>query len=144
MHHHRFEVLDSFRGSALFVVVHHMHWQGSFTDWAFFRGSDLFVEFLCSAGLSSRTDMPQREPGVSSHCSPDFPLFYSLASVHAGPFRLYGRRKMAMAHKTVGFSFNNAPLHKAMHWANCSTRVDSGLDPWTNASHSTPRLEYQY
>jgi len=43
----RFEALDSFRGlAALFVVIHHMYYLGSITEWSFFRHSALFVEFF--------------------------------------------------------------------------------------------------
>ena len=43
----RFEVLDSFRGlCALFVVFYHLHVAGSVTEFAFFRGSSVFVEFF--------------------------------------------------------------------------------------------------
>lgn len=43
----RFEVLDSFRGiAALSVVIFHMHYIGSITEYGYFRGSYLFVEFF--------------------------------------------------------------------------------------------------
>ena len=43
----RFEVLDAFRGiCAISVVVFHMSLVGSITEWAFFRGSSIFVEFF--------------------------------------------------------------------------------------------------
>lgn len=43
----RFYVLDSFRGiAAVFVVIHHMHYIGSITEWNFFKNSDLFVDFF--------------------------------------------------------------------------------------------------
>ena len=44
---HRFHVLDSFRGlAAIFVVMFHLHFAGSITELAFFRGSHLFVDFF--------------------------------------------------------------------------------------------------
>jgi peptidoglycan/LPS O-acetylase OafA/YrhL len=44
---HRFNVLDSFRGlAAIFVVMFHLHFVGSITELAFFRGSHLFVDFF--------------------------------------------------------------------------------------------------
>lgn len=47
MAQHRFQVLDSFRGiAAVFVVIHHMHYQGSITEFSFFKESSLFVEFF--------------------------------------------------------------------------------------------------
>ncbi len=43
----RFYVLDSFRGlAAIFVVMYHSHYLGTATQWSFFRGSGLFVEFF--------------------------------------------------------------------------------------------------
>jgi len=43
----RFIVLDSFRGIfALCVVVFHMHYLNSITDFLFFRNSNLFVDFF--------------------------------------------------------------------------------------------------
>lgn len=43
----RFIVLDSFRGIfALSVVLYHLNYVGSITEWDFFRGSHLFVEFF--------------------------------------------------------------------------------------------------
>jgi len=43
----RFAVLDSFRGiCALSVVIYHMHLLDTITEWVFFRGSYLFVEFF--------------------------------------------------------------------------------------------------
>ena len=43
----RFEVLDSFRGlCAIFVVIFHMKIVGAFTQYSFFRGSDIFVQFF--------------------------------------------------------------------------------------------------
>tara|TARA_B110000438_G_scaffold224917_1_gene218871 strand:- start:2461 stop:3549 length:1089 start_codon:yes stop_codon:yes gene_type:complete len=43
----RFEALDAFRGlCALSVVVFHMRFIGSITEFDFFRGSELFVEFF--------------------------------------------------------------------------------------------------
>lgn len=43
----RFYALDSFRGiCALFVVVFHAHILGTFTELAFFRRADIFVEFF--------------------------------------------------------------------------------------------------
>lgn len=43
----RFEVLDSFRGlAAIFVVIHHMHYVGSMSEWSFFESSGLFVELF--------------------------------------------------------------------------------------------------
>lgn len=43
----RFESLDAFRGlCAVSVVVFHMDVMGSFTEWEFFKGSDIFVEFF--------------------------------------------------------------------------------------------------
>lgn len=43
----RFEVLDSFRGiAAISVVIFHMHYIGSITEYDFFRSSYLFVEFF--------------------------------------------------------------------------------------------------
>jgi peptidoglycan/LPS O-acetylase OafA/YrhL len=43
----RFRALDSFRGLfALSVVIYHMDIVGTFTDLAFFRHADLFVEFF--------------------------------------------------------------------------------------------------
>jgi peptidoglycan/LPS O-acetylase OafA/YrhL len=43
----RFKVLDSFRGlSAIFVILFHMHYIGSFAELPFFKNSYLFVEFF--------------------------------------------------------------------------------------------------
>lgn len=43
----RFEALDAFRGiCALSVVVYHLGLKGSITEWAFFNGSAIFVEFF--------------------------------------------------------------------------------------------------
>lgn len=43
----RFKSLDAFRGlCAISVVVFHMDVMGSFTEWEFFKGSDIFVEFF--------------------------------------------------------------------------------------------------
>ncbi len=43
----RFDVLDSFRGlAAIFVVMFHLHFVGSITELAFFRGSHLWVDFF--------------------------------------------------------------------------------------------------
>lgn len=43
----RFETLDAFRGlCAIFVVMSHMHLAGSITEYSFFRGSGIFVEFF--------------------------------------------------------------------------------------------------
>ncbi len=43
----RFEALDAFRGlCAIFVVLSHMHFAGSISEYSFFRGSGIFVEFF--------------------------------------------------------------------------------------------------
>jgi len=43
----RFEALDGFRGlCALSVAVFHLHWLSSISEWGFFRGSAIFVEFF--------------------------------------------------------------------------------------------------
>ena len=43
----RFYVLDSFRGlAAIFVLMYHSHYLHTATQWSFFRGSGLFVEFF--------------------------------------------------------------------------------------------------
>ena len=43
----RFLVLDSFRGlAAICVVIYHMHFVGTITEGAFFRGSFVFVDFF--------------------------------------------------------------------------------------------------
>ena len=44
---YRFDVLDSFRGlCAIFVVVYHLKVTSGFSEYDFFRGSSLFVEFF--------------------------------------------------------------------------------------------------
>ncbi len=43
----RFQVLDSFRGlCAVSVVVFHMHIVGSISEWSFFKGSAILVDFF--------------------------------------------------------------------------------------------------
>lgn len=47
MQQQRFEVLDSFRGIfAISVVLFHLHITNSITDFSFFKGSGIFVEFF--------------------------------------------------------------------------------------------------
>lgn len=143
MHHHRFEVLDSFRGlCALFVVVHHMHWQGSFTDWAFFRGSDLFVEFffvlsgfVLAHGYAYKENLAFR-PIVQARIFRLFPLHLFML----GLFVCMEGGKW-LAHKTVGFSFNNAPFTQGYALGELLPNLVliQAWTPWTNAlSFNTP------
>jgi len=69
----RFDVLDSFRGiAAVFIIVHHLNYTGSITEWAFFVEAELFVEmffvlsgFVLTHSYAFRNDLNFRDFFIS-------------------------------------------------------------------------------
>ena len=108
----RFEALDAFRGlCAISVVIFHMHISGSVTEWDFFRGSSLFVEFffilsgfVLVHGYGFRPNL-KFKPFVRARFFRIFPLHIIMLIVmfvlELGKF---------FAYKFAGMSFNNIPF----------------------------------
>lgn len=108
----RFEALDAFRGlCAISVVMFHMHISGSVTEWGFFRGSSLFVEFffilsgfVLAHGYGFRLDL-KFKPFVIARFFRIFPLHIVMLIV-----MLILELCKFFAYKFAGMSFNNIPF----------------------------------
>ncbi|WP_305842115.1 acyltransferase family protein [Photobacterium leiognathi] len=108
----RFEALDAFRGlCAISVVIFHMHISGSVTEWDFFRGSYLFVEFffvlsgfVLAHGYGFRPNL-KFKPFVKARFFRIFPLHIVMLMVmlilELGKF---------FAYNFAGMSFNKIPF----------------------------------
>ncbi|NDV89958.1 acyltransferase family protein [Alteromonas sp. 345S023] len=111
----RFEVLDSFRGlCALCVVVFHMRFAGSFTEFTFFRSSEYFVEFffflsgfVLAHGYASKKDID-----FFSFMKIRFYRLYPLHILMLGIFLIIETGKY-FAFRFIGFSFTNTPFSGA-------------------------------
>ncbi|WP_440863786.1 acyltransferase family protein [Symbiopectobacterium purcellii] len=108
----RYESLDAFRGiCAVSVVIFHLHLVGSFTEFSFFRGADILVEFFFSLSgfvLAHGYAYNERlnfKSYVSSRFFRIFPLHIFMLFI----FLLLEMCKL-FACKFVGFNFNNLPF----------------------------------
>lgn len=139
----RFDVLDSFRGlCALCVVVHHMHWSGSFTELDFFRGSDLFVEFffvlsgfVLAHGYAYRENLAFR-PYLRSRFFRLFPLhvFMLLVFVAMEGGKWVAQQRFGLHFNNEAFSNTYAPSEFLPNLL-----LIHAWTPWTHAlSFNTP------
>ncbi|MGR5258702.1 acyltransferase family protein [Vibrio astriarenae] len=117
LNHRRFEVLDSFRGiSAICVVVFHLHFVGSFTEWSFFRGSYLFVEFFfVLSGFVLAHGYGMKEglkftPYIKARFYRIYPLHLTMLVVMFG-FEI----AKLLAHEFAGITFNDIPFTGSNH-----------------------------
>lgn len=108
----RFEALDAFRGiSAICVVVFHLHFVGSFTEWSFFRGSYIFVEFffilsgfVLAHGYGTKEKL-RFKPYIKARFFRIYPLHFVMLLVMLG----LEAAKFA-AYKFAGITFNDIPF----------------------------------
>ncbi|MGS0827510.1 acyltransferase family protein [Shewanella sp. 0m-8] len=108
----RFEALDGFRGlCAVFVVFFHIHIISSFTEWGFFRGSGIFVEFffvlsgfVLAHGYGCR-DYIDSKMFIRSRVLRLFPLHIFMLGV----FVFFELGKF-IVFKYGGITFNNLPF----------------------------------
>ena len=108
----RFEALDAFRGlCALSVVLFHLRVVGSVTEFDFFRGSAIFVEFffVLSGFVLAH--------GYGFKEGPSFAVFmksrfFRLYPLHAFMFFVFVLLELGklLAHRFGGFEFNNEPF----------------------------------
>lgn len=108
----RFEALDAFRGlCALSVVVFHMHLVSSITEWDFFRGSSIFVEFffvlsgfVLTHGYGYKENL-RFKSFIKSR-------FFRLYPLHLFMFLIFLILELGklLAYKFGGFIFNNEPF----------------------------------
>lgn len=108
----RFESLDAFRGiCAISVVFFHMHVLGSVTEWDFFRGSSIFVEFffvlsgfVLAHGYGFKVGL-KFKAFVKARFFRIFPLHIIMLLV-----MIILECGKLLAYKFAGFNFNNAPF----------------------------------
>ena len=108
----RFDVLDSFRGiCAVSVVLFHIHVVGAFSQYEFFRNSDIFVEFffvlsgfVLAHGYAYKTNIYFKK-FVKSRFFRLFPLHIFMLFV----FLFIEVIKFGV-YKYGGLTFNNAPF----------------------------------
>jgi len=137
----RFRALDSFRGLfALSVVVYHMDIVGSFTELAFFRNSDLFVEFFFVLSGFVLAHAYGNKPGINfrrffiSRTFRLLPLHWLMLAVFIG---LEIGKSMAYSQ---GITFNYAPFTGAAAPVEIIPNLLL-LQSWTNA---TDALSFNY
>ncbi|WP_318519198.1 acyltransferase family protein [Photobacterium leiognathi] len=112
MEKRRFEALDAFRGlCALAVVMYHLLLVGSITEFHFFRGSFIFVEFffvlsgfVLAHGYGFRENL-KFLPFMEAR-------FFRLYPLHLFMFLVFFVLELAklIAYKTGGFIFSNEPF----------------------------------
>lgn len=108
----RFESLDAFRGlCAVAVVLFHTHIVGSITEWRFFKGSAVLVEFffvlsgfVLAHGYGFRENLPFK-PFIKARIFRIFPLHIVMLAIMI----LLEFCKLFAA-KFAGLSFNNQPF----------------------------------
>ncbi|HHQ6568768.1 TPA: acyltransferase family protein [Serratia fonticola] len=112
MKDNRFVVLDSFRGlCAVFVVIFHMRAAGSITEWTFFKGSAIFVNFFfvlsgfVMAHAYTRRDTINFKNYIKSRFLRIYPLYIFMLAI----FIILEASKM-IAYKKMGIVFNTMPF----------------------------------
>lgn len=112
MKDNRFVVLDSFRGlCAMFVVVFHMRAVGSVTEWAFFKGSDVFVNFffVLSGFVMAHAYTKRDKIGFKKYIKSRFFRIYPLYIFMLAVFIVLEVCKY-VAYKKMGIMFNSTPF----------------------------------
>lgn len=112
MNGQRYLVLDSFRGlCAIFVVVFHMRVLNSITEFSFFKGSDLFVNFffVLSGFVMSHAYIKRSNITFTGYISSRFrrlyPLYFFMLIVFIGlEFAKY------IAYTKMGITLNAVPF----------------------------------
>lgn len=115
----RFETLDAFRGlCAISVMVFHMHFSASITEWSFFRKSDIFVDFFfVLSGFVLAHGYAFKEK--NSFSSFALARFFRLYPLHFFMFLVFVILEISkfLASDLWGIQFNNAPFSGGTHFS---------------------------